>query len=686
MAVHSRSLLTRSHRISTIKSSINRVDYDIVGAPLIIGRPFTAPIGTLMKSFTHSLRRGRIAAAVALALCALPSAWAEEPAKSFIDMMEKVTLVPAGTRDSEMLDKVTRAIGFIKRMDLPRAQSAINEALQLDPRNSQLHLLNGFVYHLQARQGDTQKGELALEGYQQALRIDPSNWIAQEFLGLAYMDLKRFELAKLVFSEVLLMTPQSDRSIYGLMTASYLTGDAKTACLMADQFLKVSERPPLEFLRSSIPVYASCGSFARADWVRAALVQQWGNGPEIERIDRRLAQWRAFYNDREQSASELKTSLNSATEQRSPWVLAQAFTLPSMPPPRDLESAPYDEDSATAPLDSTTPATSTPEAGDGPPMVLVDVVLISTQELMSTSKGVNLLNALTLQLGSMSGNLPAYSRVTTSDELSGAGTTSSTSITRAVTVPALSYSLNIANANNSINEVLARPTLAAIEGMPSEFFSGTNLSAGVVSTSQEGGTTIVPLEKRFGIKLAVTPNFLPEGRVQLKVEAQRTSLNASSDNPRVAYQIEIGETTANANVVMNLGDTLVLSGLSEKSYSSTRDGVPGLQDVPGIQYLFSNKRTNDLQRSVLILVTPRAPVMISESESDSEPMAIRMEQLREKFGFADNTPANIEAIMTQLHGNDYYREFRRGDVSLERWDRMRTTGDRLKEALRFLYY
>ncbi|MEP7312974.1 MAG: hypothetical protein ABI859_10350 [Pseudomonadota bacterium] len=36
--------------------------------------------------------------------------------------------------------------------------------------------------------------------------------------------------------------------------------------------------------------------------------------------------------------------------------------------------------------------------------------------------------------------------------------------------------------------------------------------------------------------------------------------------------------------------------------------MPGLQDVPGVQYLFSNKKTNHLQRSVLILVTPRLPV------------------------------------------------------------------------------
>lgn len=642
-----------------------------------------------MKSLACFPRRA--AAAFALVLCALPLAWADEPATSFVDMVEAVELVPADTPDSEILAKVTEAVGLIKRLGLSKAHQAINEALQLNPRNSYLHFLNGFVYHLQARQGDSQKGELALEGYQQALRLDPSNWIAQEFLGLAYIDLSRFEHAKLAFSEALLYRPDSAPSIYGLMTAAYLTGDANTACAMADQYLKVSESPSLGFLRSSIPVYASCSKFARAVWVRTALVQYHGDGPDVARIDRRVAQWKSFYNRQAQSStSALDMNLTPAADNGDRFVLAQSFTLPNEPFSRPADPTPPADSSAAEPIDESAtavPAAPTEEADEGRRMLLVDVVLLSMQDLMSTSKGVNLLSALTLQLGSLAGNLPAYSRIISSEALSGGATTESTSITRAVTIPALSYSLNIANANSSVNEVLARPTLAAIEGMPSEFFSGTNLSAGVVSTSQQGGTTIVPLEKRFGIKLAVTPKFLPQGKVQLKVEAQRTSLNASSDNPRVAYQIEIGETTANANVVMNLGDTLMLSGLSEKSSSTTRDGVPGLQDVPGIQYLFSNKRTNQLQRSVLILVTPRASVPItSVDESDSEHMATRMKQLRERFGFADSVPANIEAVMTQLQGSDYFREFRQGDVSLERWDHMRTTGDRLKEALSFLYY
>jgi len=622
------------------------------------------------------------------------AAASDERATSFLDVVKGLRLVPAAATGSEMLAKVSAAVGFIQRLELDNAHRAINEALQLDPRNAHLHFLNGFIYHLQARQGDTQKGEMAIEGYRQAIRLDPGAWIAQEFLGLAYLDLKQFARARAAFSEALLLTPESSVSVYGLMVASYLTGDARTACAMADQYRHVTAKPSLGFLRSSRSVYASCGNFAEAERSRAALLQQTGDGFDIERTDRRVAQWKAFYASQGQGAA-----LRQAPTPGRPEELAQAFSVPDptlarpAPPAAAADSttaAPSAPPAAPpAPPTGSSVAPSVVAASGSPRMLLVDVVLLSTQELVSTSKGVNLLNALTLQLGSVAGNLAAYSRVISSVAEGSDPAAVTTTITRAVTVPALSYSLNIANANNSVNEVLARPTLAAIEGVPSEFFSGVNLSAGVVSLSQQGGATIVPLDKRFGIKLAVTPHFLPQGQVQLKVEAQRTALNTSSDNPRVAYQIEIGETTANANVVMNVGETLVLSGLSEKSSSTSRDGVPFLQDVPGVQYLFSNQKSNDLQRSVLILVTPRSPVQVAEAApGESDPMAVRMKRLREKFGFAgaSSIPPNIEAALTQLQGNDFYRQFRQADVSLERWERMRTTGDRLREALGFLYY
>ena len=75
-------------------------------------------------------------------ICVLPAASAQATEKYFADMIRKFTLLPAGEPESAML------------------------------------ALNGFVYHLQARQGDSQKNEIAIEGYQQAMRIDSGNWIA----------------------------------------------------------------------------------------------------------------------------------------------------------------------------------------------------------------------------------------------------------------------------------------------------------------------------------------------------------------------------------------------------------------------------------------------------------------------------------------------------------------------------
>lgn len=652
-----------------------------------------------MKKLVSLQRFATTSVALAALLCASPATWAQPAAKSFVDMVNKFALVPTGEPESEMLARATAAVNFIKRMELAPANKAINEALQLDARNSHLHFLNGFVYHLQARQGDSQKVEMAIEGYQQALRIDQGNWIAQEFLGLAYMDLKKFDQAKVSFSEVLLMYPDSTVSLYGLMVASYLTGDAVTACTMADQFQKAAREAHDGFIRSSVSVYAACGNFEKADLMRTALSELKREPAEIQRVDQRLAQWKSFYRQHAPVAEEtipntaarlIQTSLHNATAPL-PERFAQASNLSSgiaQPMTRPAPSTPGPQASRPTEPTPPRPMSGGDSTSDGiPRMVLVDVVLVSTQELVSTSKGINLLSALTLQLGAVGSGKPAYSRDNISNRVSGAAESVSTAITRAVTIPALAYSLNIANASNTMNEVLARPTLAAMEGMPSEFFSGTNLSAGVVAASAQGGTTVIPVEKRFGVKLAVTPVFLSNGRVQLKVEAQRTSLNATADNPRVTYQLEIAETTANANVVMNLGDTLVLSGLSEKSTANTREGVPVLQDVPVIQYLFSNKKTNDIQRSVLILITPRAPAYTANPDlGNGTTVSASTQMLRDKFGFTGNTPSSVDAILSHLKTNDLFREFRQGDVTLERWDRMHSTGDRLRQALGFLYY
>jgi pilus assembly protein CpaC len=87
-------------------------------------------------------------------LCIATPVRADTAERSFVEMVDQVALVPAAQHDSDMLAKATVAVGHIKRLELPQAQLAVNAALQLDARDSQPHFLNGFVYHLAARQGD----------------------------------------------------------------------------------------------------------------------------------------------------------------------------------------------------------------------------------------------------------------------------------------------------------------------------------------------------------------------------------------------------------------------------------------------------------------------------------------------------------------------------------------------------
>ena len=589
------------------------------------------------------------------------------PRQTLLQIVAALRAIPGKGADTQALARATAALGFAADLDLVKASKAINEALQLDARNSYLHFFNGFIYHLQARQGDTDKTELALEGYRQAVRFEPSNWIAHEFLGLALLEQKLYRKAQSAFAEVLLQRPDDPVVLARMLAASYLAGDARTACAMADQLGGMADvggsRP--SFLRTSVSVYAACGEFDKAESARQAYEGLAKNPAEAQQAGRRLSQWQSFFKSQGEIGNELAAGMI-----KTQGLLPQQMGGPQAP--------------------SSVPATA-PSTGDSR-MVLVDVVMVRTEDSISSSKGVNLLSALQLQFGSVTA--AAFSK--TFSETTGAG--GSTILARAITVPALAYSLNLANANSSLNEVLARPTLAAVEGMRSEFFSGTSLNAAVVSNGNVagGGGSAVSLEKRYGVKLTVLPQIMANGMIKLSIDASRTFLKPPSADIGFTYKLEISEILANANVVMRMGDTLVLGGLSEKESTTNRDGVPLLQDLPGLQYLFSQQNKTDYQRSVLILITPRpasytwlseeAQSAIAKDSAKDGGVSPGLDVLRARYSDWFKPYPNLASVFHHLNYADLYREFRTGDVTLERWDRMDTTAERLRQALSFLYY
>ncbi len=606
---------------------------------------------------------------LAAALLAPMVAWPGSPeamsAPTVAEIMKALRPDLDRAADTESLARATKALQLASEMKLPQASKAINEALQLDASNSYLHFFNGLIYHLQARQGDIDKTITAIEGYQQAVRFDPNNWIAHEFLGLALVEQRQYGRAQTAFAEVLLSKPDDVEALQRMMAASYMAGDAATACTMADRIASLPNRNTANFLRASVSVYAACGEFDKSSAQRE-LFKPSASSDQLAWIDQRVGNWRSFHKSRGEDG------LNSPSARAAKLVKTQFSPGGAAPSAQGLSSG---------------PAAQGGSSGDTR-MVLVDVVMVRTEDSVSTSKGVNLLGALNLQFGSTSA--AAFSR-TVSQSSSG---DSSTVLTRAITVPALAYSMNIANANSNLNEVLARPTLAALEGMRSEFFSGTVLNAAVVSGGSGLSGSAVSIEKRYGVKLTVLPQILPNGMIKLAIDASRTFLKPPSSDIGFTYKLEISEILANANVVMRIGDALILGGLSEKETTSNRDGVPGLQDLPVAQYLFSKQSKTDYQKSVLILITPRPANytwLSDESKAEfaktpDDPFTPSLDVLRARYSDWFKPYPNLASVFHHLNAADLYREFRTGDVTLESWDRTNSTSSRLKQALGFLYY
>lgn len=592
---------------------------------------------------------------------------------------------PASTRADvkspiESRSIAVRGVQALQEGDLDLASRLFNGALKLEIQNSYLQFLNGLAYHMIAIRSDRTKFTHAEQGYKLAIKFDESNWMARYYLGLLYLDKRQYALAKAAFADAMLYNDSYPDLLYNFTVASYYARDPETAAGPLTRLQQV-EPGSGRMLRASSIITAALGRAQEAETWLEKYRKVEKDGQKTSQLTRRVKDWDRVH-ARVQKASFRPPA---STLKIAPGVqLVQDQDSPDDPENQQEE---FSEEQSTEVSESDAEALAEQDK-----MVIVDVVIISSVEDITTAKGVNLLNGLNIQFGVV-GTSPAFSRARNivRDSTGAGGEAETTTITSALTIPAIQYSLNIANAGTTRNEILARPSLVAIEGQKSEFFSGENINASAVTANEEGATEV---ERDIGVKLGVTPETVGENNVKLLVEVERTFLQTPSASVQFTFQLRTSKTTVAANVVLRRGETLILSGLSEKETENIRDGVPGLQDVPLIQYLFSRQTTRDFNRSVLVLVTPRTPEytyrprdarkLAGAARGESEDEVLN--ELKARYTDWFRPYPNWASVFHHLQNNKLYREFRTGDVALERWDTQSTHGARLKTALGFLYY
>ncbi|PLX78685.1 MAG: hypothetical protein C0616_13495 [Desulfuromonas sp.] len=566
---------------------------------------------------------------------------------------------------SETLQLVDSGLDAFGKADFQLANDYFNQALKLDPANSWLQFLNGLSYHFGALNGDSSLFELSEQGYTLAIKFDQTNWIARYHLGLMYLDQKKYNLAQEQFAEALLFNERHPDLLYNMVVASYYAQDPETASGVLSR-LNLYEPDSERALRATCMVRSALGDHDGAKASLELYKRLYVENETSSSLEGRIEDWKGFH-DRIERVNVDATGLSLRNAVYYPADKSEGHIRQA-----GVHNASYQED----------------EIDEDKKMIIVDVVMVQTEEDLSTRKGVNLLSGLSMQFGQSdeNGYRPAFSWSDSREQAGSDPYSVSKTITRALSLPAITYSLNIFNSSTERAEVLARPTLVALDGEESTFFSGLNIQASAVGDA-DGGS--VEINERVGVTLSITPEFLDDKSIKLKVHAQRRFLRTPSADIVYQNKFETTETDVSANVIINYGESLVLSGLSEKETERLRDGVPFLQDVPVLQYFFSQKNTRDFQRSVLILLTPRQPQYVyreGKRKVGKSGRSSSVDELQARYSDWFKPYPNWASMFHQLQSNSLYREFRTGDVTLERWTGQQSLLDRLRQALGFLYY
>ncbi|MBS0185216.1 MAG: hypothetical protein JSS34_02520 [Proteobacteria bacterium] len=611
--------------------------------------------------------------------------------ESMEDIVDKnIPLSPRGHGNLASQTELDEGLKQLRAKNYELASKSFNAAIRLSPQNSLYHYLNGLTYHLWGIEKNPTYLSNAEIGYKTALSLDPGNALASYNLGQLYMNSNSFKKAQDQFANALISFPNNPLYLFALAVSSYLCQDIETA-VEAISALEKQGISNEEIYRAATLIYASAKNFTKAQ-ENLNLLAQTDQTPEslLSYLKKRLLSWENFYstlsNQTVNSTSEITQKPLDAPFKKSTPVSSKTKSKPSKPhssSSKNSSSPSTSTSSSSASSVSSDPSSSLPfslenELIDGEfalphsqKMIVLNVMILRVERLETQSYGNNLLDVLNITAG--------YKNTQTGVPTPALGTSHDNSRTKPnirtnnLSIGSLVYSLNIANDTTNHNEILATPSLIATHGQPSTFFSGTDYTLALTST--QGGGNLV--SKEVGISLSVIPFFLQNGKIALKVNALRTIIstdplpgNIVLVNTTPAFQSD--KSSVSATTILSPGESLVLSGLTERTHIKSRDEAPFLGDLPVAGFFFSNDYRQVIERSILFIISPEFSEKIVKDAAGNwivvpEEVEVKspfLDRLKKLYPTIYSLPSS-DNFLKELSEPQYSRNFRTSDMPVK---------------------
>ena len=492
--------------------------------------------------------------------------------QSFLDSREIA-------ESSLLCENEKMGLKYLLEDDLARASLEFNRALAAKPKDPLPHFLNGLTYHLISKKGDPKKAELAEIGYTLAIKRDPSHAYSFYYRGILMLEQKKFKEAQNDFASAILNKSHEPKFFHGLAVSSYYVRDLPTAAGAINKALSQDPENP-DYLHTAAIIMAAGGDIEQAEKYQQKLTNIKTHQRKASFVTNRVNEWASFH-------KHLKLASDDSDADKETIASGGFNELRA-----DIKGPSAEEEK---PEETTS---TSPKIDDR--MVIVDVVLILTQEENTEIYGLNLLENLKFNYNFDhkfgSGFNTNFSTTNNGFSTDGSKNSNFQYFLHSITISGINYSVNAASAQGTRSEILARPSLLARHGKSSHFFSGDNVLFGFGTRDN-----IDFKEKEVGIFLKVTPHILDDGRVNIKLDVKRSFF--VPQNPNVKESSVTGFQTSTtrliSDVVLEAGDTLVLGGLSDRVQTSDRSGTQILGDIPILDFLFSKKTNQGRQHLIL---------------------------------------------------------------------------------------
>jgi general secretion pathway protein D len=163
-----------------------------------------------------------------------------------------------------------------------------------------------------------------------------------------------------------------------------------------------------------------------------------------------------------------------------------------------------------------------------------------------------------------------------------------------------------AAASDSHASIIQTPSIQTSQAKPAQFFVGDTVPY-VTSTYNYGGAygnQSSYSQLSVGVELDVTPFINPDGLVVMQIQQEIDDLNGYTTITGVGQIPNTIKRTLQSEITVSNMDTVVLGAFIKNGKSSSRSGVPILQDIPLLGNLFSQNNKSRQREELIVLMRP----------------------------------------------------------------------------------